>query len=115
MVDGNGILHTRNFGCASHAGVLFDVPTIGIGKTMFDIDGLHKSDVQQIAHEILHVAGDYEPLVGRSGKTWGVAMRANDSSSSPVIVSQGHRVSLQTAIDVTLECLRGSCVPEPIN
>ena len=22
MVDGNGILHTRNFGCASHIGVL---------------------------------------------------------------------------------------------
>ena len=40
FVDGNGILHTRNFGCASHVGVLFDVPTIGVGKTVFYIDGI---------------------------------------------------------------------------
>ena len=42
LVDGNGILHTRNFGCASHVGVLFDVPTIGVGKTVFYIDGIDK-------------------------------------------------------------------------
>jgi len=40
LVDGNGVLHTRNFGCASHIGVLMDVPTIGVGKTVFAVDGL---------------------------------------------------------------------------
>lgn len=40
MVDGNGILHTRNFGVASHIGVLFDIPSIGVGKTVFAVDGL---------------------------------------------------------------------------
>lgn len=40
VVVGNGILHTRNFGAASHVGVLFDMPSIGVGKTMFYIDGL---------------------------------------------------------------------------
>ncbi len=40
LVDGNGILHTRGFGCASHIGVLMNVPSIGVGKTVFAVDGL---------------------------------------------------------------------------
>ncbi len=53
-------------------------------------------------------------LVGDSGKTWGVALRSTDLSSNPLIVSQGHRVSLQTAIDVTLACITEFRIPEPI-
>lgn len=49
MVDGNGILHTRNFGCASHIGVLQDLPSIGVGKTMFYIDGLTRDIVGQMS------------------------------------------------------------------
>lgn len=33
VCDGQGIAHPRRFGLASHLGVLFDVPTIGCGKT----------------------------------------------------------------------------------
>jgi deoxyinosine 3'endonuclease (endonuclease V) len=40
LVDGNGILHTRSFGCASHIGVLMNIPTIGVGKTVFAVDGI---------------------------------------------------------------------------
>ena len=47
LVDGNGILHTRNFGCASHIGVLQDMPCIGVGKTVFYIDGLTKQIVKE--------------------------------------------------------------------
>jgi endonuclease V len=46
LVDGNGILHTRNFGCASHAGVVFDLPSVGVGKTVFYIDGISKENVK---------------------------------------------------------------------
>lgn len=114
LVDGNGILHTRNFGCASHVGVLFDVPTIGVGKTVFYIDGIDKNKVKELTESNLNKAGDFVPLVGQSGKTWGVALRSTDASSNPVIVSQGHRVSLQTAIDATMACIRGVRIPEPI-
>ena len=40
LVDGNGVLHTRGFGCASHVGVVFDLPSIGVGKTVFAVDGI---------------------------------------------------------------------------
>ncbi len=42
MTDGNGILHTNACGLASHLGVLIGIPTIGIGKTIFYVDGLRK-------------------------------------------------------------------------
>jgi deoxyribonuclease V len=33
MFDGHGILHPKRFGIASHAGVAFDLPTIGVAKS----------------------------------------------------------------------------------
>lgn len=33
VCDGQGLAHPRRFGLASHLGVLFDMPTIGCGKT----------------------------------------------------------------------------------
>ena len=101
MVDGNGILHNRNFGCASHIGVVFDIPSIGVGKTIFAVDGLSQIEVKKLSAKNLHKGGDFVKLVGESGKTWGASLRATDESTNPLIVSIGHRVSLETALDVT--------------
>jgi len=62
----------------------------------------------------LHKAGDIVELKGDSGKVWGIALRSTDESKNPLIVSQGHRVSLQTAIDATLACIGKFRIPEPI-
>jgi deoxyinosine 3'endonuclease (endonuclease V) len=42
LVDGNGILHVRGFGFASHLGVVANIPAIGVGKTVFSVDGINK-------------------------------------------------------------------------
>eukprot|EP00979_Chaetoceros_neogracilis_P000591 scaffold141_cov238-Chaetoceros_neogracile.AAC.1 len=39
LVDGNGILHERKAGLATFVGVRTNIPTIGIGKTLYCTDG----------------------------------------------------------------------------
>eukprot|EP00051_Salpingoeca_urceolata_P028455 m.5811 g.5811 ORF g.5811 m.5811 type:complete len:364 (+) comp2469_c0_seq1:639-1730(+) len=115
LVDGNGILHVRGFGLASHLGVLADIPTIGVGKKLFHLDGFKSERAYREKEYVEHLqaGGDYFPLVGRERKTWGAALRVTDGASRPVYVSIGHRVSLETAIAVVMACSQHR-IPEPV-
>jgi deoxyinosine 3'endonuclease (endonuclease V) len=113
LVDGNGILHPRGLGLASHLGVLVDVPTIGVAKNLHMIDGLHRDTVRDRARAELANGGDAFELIGESGKAHGWALRSTGDSKNPIFVSAGHRVSAETALGVT----RALCkyrVPEPV-
>ncbi|KAG6546256.1 hypothetical protein Mapa_012295 [Marchantia paleacea] len=113
MVDGNGILHPRGFGLASHLGVLADIPTIGVGKNLFHVDGLSDAEVRLEASKSDLHAGETVPLIGNSGRVWGAAMRSHEGCKKPIFISSGHRISLETAIDVVKRCCRHR-VPEPV-
>lgn len=113
LVDGNGIFHQNGFGLASHLGVLANIPTIGCGKTVFFVDGLSSDKVHQLCGQNLHKGGDSVTLVGKSGRIWGAALRSTDSSTDPVIVSVGHRISLDTALELVKSCCKFR-VPEPV-
>jgi len=52
-------------------------------------------------------------LIGDSGKVWGAALRSTEDSTKPIIVSQGHWISLETALKVVKMCTNYR-VPEPI-
>lgn len=112
LVDGNGVYHTRGFGLASHLGVLIDIPTIGVSKTIFAVDGLGKKVVRQISDR-LREAGEAAELVGKSGRVWGAALKATIETIQPLIVSVGHRISLSTALEVIRRCCLFK-IPEPI-
>jgi len=87
MVDGNGILHPENFGIASHIGVKFDIPTIGVAKSY--LCGKLKGDNIFIDDKI----------VGRKiGK---------------IYISPGHKISLNTSVDIVKKFLKYK-IPEPI-
>ncbi len=65
------------------------------------------------AAEQLHKGGDWMPLVGQSGSTWGAALRSTDTTTNPIFVSVGHRVSLATACALAARCCQFR-VPEPV-
>lgn len=113
FVDGNGVLHPRGFGLASHLGVLVNVPTIGIGKNLLNVDGLDRKSVQEQCRVRLKVGGDWMNLKGESGRVWGATLRTTDKSSQPIYVSTGHRVCLETSISLTKRVSKFR-IPEPI-
>ncbi|MBS4163914.1 Endonuclease V [Candidatus Protochlamydia amoebophila] len=102
FVDGQGISHPRRLGIASHIGVLVNIPTIGVAKNI--LFGEPKKDLGSCV-------GDYVFLYAY-GKEIGALVRTK-LRCKPLIISTGHRVSLRTAIEYVLNCVKGYRLPEP--
>lgn len=102
LVDGHGISHPRRLGIASHLGVLLDIPTIGVAKSVL---------VGHPAGPLGNAKGDTVPLVWK-GEQIGIFLRTKERCL-PVIISTGHRISLQSAVEVVLHCLTRYRLPEP--
>ncbi|XP_066560404.1 endonuclease V [Amia ocellicauda] len=113
FVDGNGLLHYREFGLACHLGVLTGLPCIGVAKNLLQVEGVENSPEHKVQIRELQAGGDSLPLETRAGRVLGRALRSSDKSTKPVYVSVGHRISLDTAVRLTHACCRYR-VPEPI-
>ncbi|CAM9632182.1 unnamed protein product [Pylaiella littoralis] len=120
FVDGNGRLHPRGAGLACHLGVVTGLRTVGLGKTFLHVDGLTKAGVRERVKALLSVGEREMPLLGASGTVWGMALVPKEEEgkkaavvSSPVFVSVGHRVSLETCVALTKAVGRYR-VPEPV-
>lgn len=113
MYDGNGLLHPREFGVACHLGVLLDIPCIGVAKKLFQVDGLEKNAEHLDKIKQLEKGGDTFPLIGETGKVLGMALRSCDRSTNPIYVSIGHRISLETAVWLVVQCCNHR-IPEPV-
>lgn len=101
MVDGQGIAHPRRLGIASHLGLWLDLPTIGCGKSILVGHHAHLSEEQ----------GSWVPLVDK-GETIGAVVRTR-AHVKPMIISSGHRISLETSLRYVLACCSGYRLPEP--
>lgn len=102
MVDGHGISHPRGLGIASHIGVLLDIPTIGVAKTIL---------VGKPAGVLGEEMGSQLPLVWK-GKEIATLLRSK-SRCLPLIVSTGHRVRQRTALELVQKFLKNYRLPEP--
>jgi deoxyribonuclease V len=101
VFDAHGYSHPRRMGLASHLGLVFDKPSIGCAKSV--LVGDYEEPPSQ--------AGAWTPLV-HGGETVAAAVRTRDGVK-PVFVSCGHRVSLETAIRVMLQCTVDTRIPKP--
>jgi deoxyribonuclease V len=102
FVDGQGLSHPRGFGIACQLGVLLDVPTIGVAKSVL---------IGTPAGLLGPLAGDRVPMVWKD-RTVGMALRTK-ARSNPLFISVGHRISLDTAVEHVLCATRGYRLPEP--
>ncbi len=100
LCDGQGLAHPRRFGLACHLGVVTGLPSIGVAKSR--LLGNHREPGLR--------KGQWTPLLDK-GETIGAVLRTR-SNVSPVFVSIGHRVSLETAIDYVLRCTTRYRLPE---
>ena len=114
VVDGNGILHRRAFGLASHLGVLLDIPTIGVGKSFYAVDGVFRKETENRARRMLTTRGSAMFVVGESGRIWGAALQSGTAGAGkPIFVSCGHRVGLLSALVIVWTCCTYK-IPEPV-
>ncbi len=100
MVDGQGIAHPRRLGIASHLGLWIDLPTIGCAKSI--LVGRHG----EVGEEV----GDWVPLIDRK-ETIGALLRTR-KKVKPMIISLGHKISLESSIKYVLACGGGYRLPE---
>ncbi|QIR36943.1 deoxyribonuclease V [Tolypothrix sp. PCC 7910] len=100
LCDGQGIAHPRRLGIASHLGLLIDMPTIGVAKSLL----IGKYD------EVPETKGSWQPLIHK-GETIGAVLRTR-TGVKPLYISSGHRISLPTAIDYVLRCTTKYRLPE---
>ncbi len=102
LIDGHGISHPRRLGIASHLGVLLDIPTIGVAKSIL------------VGHPAYHLGegkGERVPLVWK-GEKIGIILRTK-MRCNPLIISTGHRISLESAVEIVMQCLTRYRLPEP--
>ncbi len=100
FVDGHGRAHPRRCGIATHLGVLLDVPTVGVAKSIL---------CGRVESVLSEAPGSTAPLVDR-GEVVALAVRTR-ARALPVYISTGHRVSLVTAVGWVLALSEGRRLP----
>nr|WP_088830480.1 deoxyribonuclease V [Paenibacillus tyrfis] len=100
VCDGQGLAHPRRFGLACHLGILYDIPTIGCGKTK-----LSGNFTEPDQHR-----GAQSPLIDNC-EIIGNVLRTQ-KNINPIFVSIGHRISLATACQWILELSPKFRLPE---
>jgi deoxyribonuclease V len=101
FLDAQGYAHPRRFGLACHVGLLLDRPTVGCAKSR--LIGTHAEPGPR--------RGDWAPLRD-AGEVIGAVVRTRDTVK-PIYVSQGHRVSLVRAVELTLGVADAFRIPRP--
>lgn len=102
MVDGHGVSHPRGLGVASHLGVLLDMPTIGVAKSIL---------VGKPEGVLCEEVGSMVPLVWK-GDIIGMILRTK-KRCLPLIISAGHKITLETAVQFVMSCSQKYRLPEP--
>ncbi|AKU06841.1 endonuclease V [Haloferax gibbonsii] len=121
VFDGSGRIHFRQAGLATHLGVVCDVPSIGVAKSLLcgtpdeDVDGRPEGWRTPIRAD-----DSVDPVGGHPASpetTIGYAFQSRQYDSRPIVnplyVSPGHRLSAATTVDLVSRLSGQYKLPEP--
>ncbi|MBS7652348.1 endonuclease V [Candidatus Bathyarchaeota archaeon] len=98
MVNGHGVAHPRFFGLASHIGLDLDKPTIGVTK-------------KRLVGKTIPKKGSWDAIVYR-GRIVGANLKIYGKNN--LYISVGHKISLDTSIEIVKKFSIGCDIPEPL-
>jgi deoxyribonuclease V len=101
VLDGNGILHPRRMGVASHFGILVAQSTIGCAKSIL----YGKNHVPANAKFSTAEIKSHNDLLGFALRT--------KINCAPVYVSAGHLITQEQSLEVMKKCIGNYRIPEP--
>ncbi len=101
MFDGQGISHPRGCGLATHMGIVANICSVGVAKSL----------LCGVCDQPPTAVGDAAPVVFE-GRIVSQALRTV-ATAPPVYVSQGNRCTLPQALALAQACAGGSRLPEP--
>ena len=105
MFDGNGYLHPRHMGIATHASFYLNTPSIGVAKTYFRVNNTDYTEPDS-------GAGSFTDII-INNEVYGRVLRTHDNVK-PVFVSSGNNISLDTATKLVLSLTnKESHIPIP--
>lgn len=105
VFDGNGYLHSRHMGIATHASFFLQKPTIGVAKSYLKIK---KVDFQMPTEE----AGAYTDIE-IDGEIYGRVLRTR-SGIKPIFISSGNYLTLDTVTKICMSLVnKESRIPIP--
>jgi deoxyribonuclease V len=138
VCDGSGRIHFREAGIATHVGVLLDVPSVGVAKSLLcgepasstderpagwrtpiraddaveTVGARARADADDAAGTVDDAADTTEeaPVIGHAFQS---RQYPNSRRVNPLYVSPGHRVSAETAVDLVDALCAGYKLPEP--
>jgi deoxyribonuclease V len=114
--DGSGRIHFRQAGLATHMGVVFEVPAIGIAKTLLCGEPRESVDDRAEGWRTPIESTSRVDCPARTVIGYAFQSRQYESGTrhiNPLYVSPGHRVSAETTVDLVAALGGGYKLPEP--
>lgn len=100
IADAHGLAHPRRMGLASHLGLFVDVPCVGCAKSRLIGDFEEPEREKGSATDLTH-----------RGEVVGKVVRTR-KDVSPVFVSAGNNIDLESAVELVLACCPKYRLPE---
>jgi deoxyribonuclease V len=115
VLDGSGRIHFRQAGIATHIGVIFDTPSVGVAKNLLCGRLAEPAEELEEGDSVKVLAG--EEVENLDSGVIGYAYQSRQYESSygvnPLYVSPGHRLSNESAVELVERFCSGYKLPEP--